>query len=166
MPSQCSRCRWSTKDCMWPPGGMGYVTVTLVPDWIHGVMSLSAKEETFCRIEENYDFVHLIFFEYAFDLPKFVNGTWKVAGVLTHSASAFWNRRTCNGLDAIPTKAIISRNSSSPASQSCCTSSPPVDFHWGKKYFKNRMTNKKLFWRKINKNFPRNSLLPISSNVS
>lgn len=53
------------------------------------------------------------------------NGVWNAAGLLTHSASAFWNRRTCNGFVAIPTNAIISRNSSSPASHSCCTSSPP-----------------------------------------
>lgn len=70
----------------------------------------------------------------ALDVSILDNGTWNEAGLLTHSANAFWNRRTCNGFDAIPTSAIISRNSSSPASQSCWTSSPPFDrkfcFNW------------------------------------
>lgn len=47
-------------------------------------------------------------------------------GLLTHSCKAFCNLLTWSGFDAMPTKAIISRNSSSPASQSCCKSSPPV----------------------------------------
>lgn len=52
-------------------------------------------------------------------------GDWKSEGFVIHSWSAFWSLRTCKGFEAIPTKAMISRNSSSPASQSCCTSSPP-----------------------------------------
>lgn len=47
-------------------------------------------------------------------------------GLLTHSWSAFCRRRTWSGLDAMPTSAMISRNSSSPASHSCWTSSPPA----------------------------------------
>lgn len=46
-------------------------------------------------------------------------------GLVSHSWRDFWRRRTCKGLDAMPTSAIISRNSSSPASHSCWTSSPP-----------------------------------------
>lgn len=46
-------------------------------------------------------------------------------GLATHSWSAFCSRLTWSGLLAMPTNAIISRNSSSPASQSCWTSSPP-----------------------------------------
>lgn len=53
-------------------------------------------------------------------------GIWKSAGLLAHSCSAFWSRLTCSGLEAMPTSAMISRNSSSPASHSCWTSSPPV----------------------------------------
>lgn len=52
-------------------------------------------------------------------------GIWKRAGLLTHSWRAFWRRLTWRGLEAMPTRAIISKNSSSPASHSCCTSSPP-----------------------------------------
>ena len=40
-------------------------------------------------------------------------------GFWTHSWRAFWSLRTWRGLLAIPTRAIISRNSSSPASHSC-----------------------------------------------
>lgn len=50
---------------------------------------------------------------------------YTIPGLVTHSCRAFWSRRTCRGLLAIPTRAMISRNSSSPASQSCWTSSPP-----------------------------------------
>ena len=46
-------------------------------------------------------------------------------GFWTHSWSAFWSLRTCRGLLAMSTSIMISRNSSSPASHSCCTSSPP-----------------------------------------
>lgn len=52
-------------------------------------------------------------------------GIWKREGLLTHSWRAFWRRLTWRGLEAMPTRAMISRNSSSPASQSCWTSSPP-----------------------------------------
>lgn len=52
-------------------------------------------------------------------------GIWKRAGLLTHSCKAFCRRRTWSGLEAMPTRAMISRNSSSPASHSCWTSSPP-----------------------------------------
>lgn len=48
-----------------------------------------------------------------------------IPGLETHSCNAFCNLRTWRGLDAIPTKAMISRNSSSPASHNCWTSSPP-----------------------------------------
>ncbi|KAH9412558.1 hypothetical protein DERP_006520 [Dermatophagoides pteronyssinus] len=44
---------------------------------------------------------------------------------VAHSCNDFCKRLTCNGLAAIPTNAIISKNSSSPASYNCCTSSPP-----------------------------------------
>ncbi len=54
-----------------------------------------------------------------------VNGWLKMEGLVTQSRKAFWSLRTWRGLVAIPTRAMISRNSSSPASQSCCTSSPP-----------------------------------------
>lgn len=47
------------------------------------------------------------------------SGTWNSPGFITHSCKDFCKRRTCNGFDAIPTNAIISRNSSSPASHSC-----------------------------------------------
>lgn len=57
--------------------------------------------------------------------PTFDNGTLNAVGLLTHSARAFWKRRTCNGFDAISIKAIISKNSFSSASHSCWTSSPP-----------------------------------------
>lgn len=53
-------------------------------------------------------------------------GTWKRPGLITHSCRDFWSRLTCRGFEAMPTSAIISRNSSSPASQSCWTSSPPI----------------------------------------
>ena len=46
-------------------------------------------------------------------------------GFWTHSWSAFWSLRTWRGLLAMSTSIMISRNSSSPASHSCCTSSPP-----------------------------------------
>ena len=46
-------------------------------------------------------------------------------GFCTHSCNAFWSLLTWRGLLAIPTKAMISKNSASPASQSWCTSSPP-----------------------------------------
>ena len=46
-------------------------------------------------------------------------------GFWTHSWSAFWSLRTCSGLLAMSTSIMISRNSSSPASHSCWTSSPP-----------------------------------------
>lgn len=52
-------------------------------------------------------------------------GWLKSPGLEAHSRRAFWRRRTCRGLVAMPTSAMISRNSSSPASHSCCTSSPP-----------------------------------------
>ena len=54
---------------------------------------------------------------------RFLPGFW------TNSWSAFCSRRTWRGLLAIPTNAMISRNSSSPASHSCCTSSPPTTNH-------------------------------------
>lgn len=54
-----------------------------------------------------------------------VSGWLKREGLVTQSRRAFWSLRTWRGLVAIPTRAMISRNSSSPASQSCCTSSPP-----------------------------------------
>ena len=56
-------------------------------------------------------------------------------GFCTHSCKAFWSLLTWRGLLAIPTKAMISRNSSSPASHSCCTSSPPETFN-GQIHFK------------------------------
>lgn len=46
-------------------------------------------------------------------------GIWKRAGLLTHSWRAFWRRLTWSGLEAMPTSAMISKNSSSPASHSC-----------------------------------------------
>lgn len=63
-------------------------------------------------------------------LPMPGSGVWNADGLLTHSARDFWNRRTCNGLVAMPTSAIISRNSSSPASHNCWTSSPPACLKW------------------------------------
>ena len=58
-------------------------------------------------------------------------GWLKSPGLDAHSRSAFCRRRTCSGLVAMPTSAMISRNSSSPASHSCCStryscSSPSV----------------------------------------
>ena len=47
-------------------------------------------------------------------------------GFTAHSCRAFCKRLTCIGFEAIPTKSIISRNSASPASHNCCTSSPPA----------------------------------------
>lgn len=58
-------------------------------------------------------------------LPILERGVWNDDGLIAHSCNDFCKRLTCNGFEAIPTKAIISKNSSSPASQSCCTSSPP-----------------------------------------
>ena len=46
-------------------------------------------------------------------------------GFWTHSCRAFCNLRTCIGLEAMPTRSMISRNSASPASHNCCTSSAP-----------------------------------------
>uniref|UniRef100_A0A8W7PVW4 Uncharacterized protein n=1 Tax=Anopheles coluzzii TaxID=1518534 RepID=A0A8W7PVW4_ANOCL len=47
-------------------------------------------------------------------MSTFVSGLWKAEGLVIHSCSAFWSRRTCSGFEAIPTSAMISRNSSSP----------------------------------------------------
>lgn len=58
-------------------------------------------------------------------MSVFESGVWNSDGLVTHSCRTFCSRRTCNGFDAMPTSAMISRNSSSPASHSCWTSSPP-----------------------------------------
>ena len=50
-------------------------------------------------------------------------------GFVTHSWRAFWSLRTWRGFEAMPTNAMISRNSSSPASHSWWTSSPPGIFY-------------------------------------
>lgn len=52
---------------------------------------------------------------------------FNLPGLFTHSCNAFCSLLTCSGLLAIPTKAIISKNSSSPASHNCWTSSPPSE---------------------------------------
>lgn len=79
-----------------------------------------------CWIDQQTNVALLYFFLWnLLNVPILDNGTLNAAGLLTHSAKDFWKRRTCNGFDAIPTKAIISKNSSSPASHNCWTSSPP-----------------------------------------
>lgn len=51
------------------------------------------------------------------------SGEWP--RLLFHSTKAFCSRRVCSGFVDMPTNPMISLNSSSLASQNCCTSSPP-----------------------------------------